>query len=325
MIHDIVRNNLKKSKKSKKSIVRFDFYFPENLSIIENGEETIPIFNQIIMKIDYIKKLKRVVDTFEFRLRMEKVNNITVDAIIYLLALIKNTRGKNLLRVNWYWDKPNNEDVIHLMKKSGFFRYLNTSISNMNQIRDNFQIRTGKNYVYSTPNNKRVDIRTEIVEFTMGKLCVDKIKVNYLMTMLTEMITNISDHAYSSNDISLDENWYLYVDEMDDRLVYTFLDTGVGIPTTVRKKFFENIFSNVPNDYQYIGAAISGKDYRSSTGRKERGNGLPTIYEQFTNHKIDNLIIISNRGYYSQDKKCNMNESLCGTLFYWEIEKGKYL
>ena len=104
---------------------------------------------------------------------------------------------------------------------------------------------------------------------------------------------------------------------------YTFMDNGLGIPTTIRKSILEKIIEafDCENEYKYIETAVSGVHKRSETGLIERGNGLPSIYEPYKNKDIDNLIIISNKAYYSGTSKYDMETSLFGTVFYWEIKK----
>lgn len=101
------------------------------------------------------------------------------------------------------------------------------------------------------------------------------------------------------------------------------MDNGLGIPTTIRKKVIEKILKKleIDKEYKYIDAGVSGIQKRSQTGLSERGNGLPSIYEQYTNNKIKELTIISNRAYYSKSTKKDLDNNLNGTIFYWEIDK----
>ena len=105
--------------------------------------------------------------------------------------------------------------------------------------------------------------------------------------------------------------------------MYTFMDNGLGIPTTIKKKRsekFKQMF-NLDQEYRYIDAAVKGIEKRSQTGLIERGNGLPSIYEQYVDNKINKLVIISNKAYYTSEESRDLRNSLNGTIFYWEIEK----
>ena len=150
----------------------------------------------------------------------------------------------------------------------------------------------------------------------------NKVQVNFLMTMLTEMITNIKDHAYENDNI-FENSWYIFVENTQNKICYTFMDNGLGIPTTIKKSKIEKFIEKFDADkeYKYIEAGISGLEKRSKTGQIERGNGLPSIYEQYKCNKIDKLIIISNKAYFIEKNARDLDNNLNGTIFYWEIKK----
>ena len=74
-------------------------------------------------------------------------------------------------------------------------------------------------------------------------------------------------------------------------------------------------------EYKYIEAGVSGLEKRSQTGKTERGNGLPSIYEQYRNNKVDRLVIISNKAYFETENSRDLKNELHGTIFYWKIKK----
>lgn len=320
----------KKKKKVKKRTINNKkpneiFIVPEKFSIIDNPSETVFFLNKIIKNVEKIRNLNKQRKNSNFirifLIDMSNTNYLTSDALMYLLTIIKNTRGTRILPINWIGNFPKDVKVKEYLKRSGFLKYMRTSEENIVQIDNNIQIKNGVGYEYIDGNRKR-DIRQEIIDFTCEKINKTKIQINYLMTMLTEMITNISDHAYQSGGM-FEHNWYIFVDNKEDKITYTFMDNGLGIPTTIRKSIFEKIIEtfDCENEYKYIEAAVGGIQKRSETGLLERGNGLPSIYEQYKNNNIDNLVIISNKAYYSKKNKCDMDNSLFGTIFYWEIKK----
>ena len=198
---------------------------------------------------------------------------------------------------------------------------MKTAKENLVKTNEHIQIQTGQGYEY-TEGNKIIDIRQKIIDFTCEKLNKNKVQVNFLMTMLTEMITNIKDHAYDDNNI-FENSWYIFVENSQNKIAYTFMDNGLGIPTTIKKKKIEKLLQmwDIDKEYKYIEAGVSGLQKRSKTGKIERGNGLPSIYEQYTSNKINKLIIISNKAYFIEGNSKDLNNSLNGTIFYWEIEK----
>ena len=252
---------------------------------------------------------------------MDNTTEITGDALMYLLTIIKNTRGKKLLPINWIGNFPKNENMKTFLQNSGYLKYMKTAKENLVKTNEHIQIQTGQGYEYKD-GNELIDIRQKIIDFTCEKLNKNKVQVNFLMTMLTEMITNIKDHAYENDNI-FENSWYIFVENTQNKICYTFMDNGLGIPTTIKKSKIEKFIEKFDADkeYKYIEAGISGLEKRSKTGQIERGNGLPSIYEQYKCNKIDKLIIISNKAYFIEKNARDLDNNLNGTIFYWEIKK----
>ena len=320
------KTNNKRKVKNVDKVSDINFVVPTNFSIINNPEITIKFFNDVIGKVEKIRKLyksKKVTNYIRlFNFDMENVEIITSDALMYLLTIIKNTRGDDrYLPINWVGNFPKNEEVKKYLKRSGYLNYVRTAKENIIQTDNNITIKFGTGYEYRD-KNKFVDIRRQIIDFSCDKLKKDKTKINFLMTMLTEMIANINDHAYDKEGL-FRHNWYIFVENMKDKITYTFMDNGLGIPSTIKKKMLEKLFEIIEQDkeYKYIEAAFSGIEKRSKTGLMERGNGLPSIYEQFINKNVENFIIISNKAFFSEKSKYDLINNLNGTIFYWEIKK----
>lgn len=331
------RNRLKRKRKHIKKIKNNNsngngvlpyktFIVPKIFSIINNPEDTILFLNEIINHVEKIRKTVKsnnsknnIIRTFS--INMDSTIEITGDALMYLLTIIKNTRGKKLLPINWVGNFPKDEKMKKFLKNSGYLKYMKTAKENLIQTNEHIQIQTGQSYEY-IEGDTVIDIRQKIIDFTCEKLNKTKIQVNFLMTMLTEMITNIKDHAYEGDNI-FENSWYIFVENTADKISYTFMDNGLGIPTTIKKSKIEKIIEKLEADkeYKYIEAGISGLEKRSKTGKIERGNGLPSIYEQYTGNKISKLIIISNRAYFIEENARDLENNLNGTIFYWEIKK----
>lgn len=298
------------------------FNVPKVFSIINNPEETIAFLNHIIKSVEGVRQLYKTKGsnfTRLFFINMKNIEIISSDALMYLLTIIGNTRGTKILPIIWKGNLPDKITVKEYVKKSGYLKYMKTSIENVIETDNNIQIKHGIGYTYG---NEKTDIRKEIIDFTCEKLKKDKAKINFLMTMLTEMITNISDHAYQKEGLFKHE-WYTFVNNLEDRITYTFMDNGLGIPTTIRKSIKEQIieFFNAETEYKYIETAVCGVKKRSETGLIERGNGLPEIYDQFVSPNIQNYAIISNKAFFGEKIKRDLSETLEGTIFYWEIKK----
>lgn len=301
------------------------FTVPNIFSIIKNPEETISFLNDIIRHVENVRKIvKRKSNTNIaklFSINMDNTKEITGDALMYLLTIIKNTRGNKFLPINWIGNFPKDEKMKKFLQNSGYLKYMKTSKQNLVQTNEHIQIQIGQGYECKV-GNQVIDIRQEIIDFTCQKLNKNKIQINFLMTMLTEMITNITDHAYDEENL-FEHSWYIFVENTANKISYTFMDNGLGIPTTIKKNKFEKFIGkfDLDKEYKYIEAGVSGLEKRSKTGLIERGNGLPSIYEQYTSDKISKLTIISNKAYFEKENSRDLENSLNGTIFYWEIEK----
>lgn len=141
--------------------------------------------------------------------------------------------------------------------------------------------------------------------------------------MLTELTTNTMQHAYDGNNI-FDYSWYIFVENVDDRIKITFMDNGIGILKSINKRFRDKLkygYVRKNKQYEYIISALKG-ECRSNTKLSNRGKGLPEVYEPSLTDKITNLTIISDIAYYNKENSRDLNEKLkYGTIFYWEIEK----
>ena len=301
------------------------FRVPEIFSIIKNPEETINFLNYVIKHVENfrikVRTEKNNNNIKTFKIEMGNTKEITGDALMYLLTIIRNTRGKKILPINWWGNFPEDEKMKKFLIDSGYLKYMKTAKENLIETTDNIQIQIGHGYEYND-GEKIIDIRQKIIDYSCKKLAKNKTQLNFLMTMLTEMITNIQDHAYDKENI-FEHSWYIFVEDNNNKISYTFMDNGLGIPTTIRKKVIEKILKKleIDKEYKYIDAGVSGIQKRSQTGLSERGNGLPSIYEQYTSNKIKELTIISNRAYYSKCTKKDLDNNLNGTIFYWEINK----
>lgn len=319
------KSKTKKSRKNKKQVPNIIFNVPKVFSIISNPEQTIKFLNNIIIEVEKIRKLYKINKLTKyirlFKIDMQNVEQITSDALMYLLTIIKNTRGERILPINWIGNFPKNEEVNQYLKRSGYLNYMQTAQENIVQVDNNINIKTGVGYEYLDKGTV-IDIRQQIIDFTCIKLNKEKTKINYLMTMLTEMITNIRDHAYDKDGL-FKHNWYIFVENKEDRITYTFMDNGLGIPSTIKKSVIEKVFTafDWDKEYKYIEAAVKGIEKRSKTGLIERGNGLPSIYEQFTNKNVENFVIISNKAFFVENNSHDLVNNLNGTIFYWEIKK----
>lgn len=285
---------------------------PKNFSIINNQLETLLFFNNINNTI----KSTRLYDKIFFNLSL--VENITIDSIMYLIAIIKNTKRLTLLKVKCSGNTPLNNKAKEILENSGFYNYLTP------------------NYKVEFNQNEKITITSgkEAVPALAGDICTyvqKRHNLTYLHTkdlypMILELMTNTKQHAYNNDDDEITNNWYVFAEDRNNYIQFVFLDTGEGIPNTIRTNFLEKIKDKLMNsDAYFIASAFKG-ELRSETNLPHRGKGLPEIYSRIKNGRISNFTVVSGKGM------CNITEEnaiqeikldfeLKGSLFYWKIYK----
>jgi hypothetical protein len=291
---------------------RFDTLIaPQKFSLHLNPEETLSFFSDIEAK---------VCTGHPVNFDMAQIEELSIDTIMYFLASLKRWRNAKY-SCGFKGSVPSNDRCRKLLESSGFFNYVKSSHTrtDLTYQSDVVQISNGQ--------NADTAIAKKICDFTMRKLQRKRQDIRALYDMIIELMSNTKQHAYVGQCQVRD--WYIFVSSIpDERVVrFIFLDTGEGIPTTVRRTGFEYmtaIISHGPfrpigtSHTTYIQSALEGK-LRSRTGKRHRGKGLPKIYSFYNRKYISKLTIISNRGYYAEGRTEDMTQGLKGTMFYWEL------
>ena len=284
---------------------------PDIFSLFQNSAETVAFFDKTVWTIRNCK----VQDSIFFDL--SKITELTTDAIMYLIAVIKNMRRLKTFRITCRGNLPIDENARDIIERSGFYSYMQSS-SPHKVTGDSTHMKI------SSGTDADGQLASSFCDFVQ-KQCNMTIKdTKKLYPMLIELMTNTHQHAYRENQYGMMERfWYVSAWVTQIGVHFVFLDTGVGIPATVHKKVLERMAELVAgNDAKYIESTLLGA-FRTETKQLNRGKGLPGIYEDARNNKISNLCIVSNKG------KCTvvgdgirsekLNTSLEGTLFVWDI------
>lgn len=314
------RAKLKNKKPPKKKICSLPA--PSNFSLINNPEECIKYFNnalEIINKFDTYP----ITDTVQFEI--SKIESMTIDALMYQLAIMTNLRAKSRNIKILRGTMPQKPEIKKMLLESGFLSYLKTqNIIELDKSTSTTEILTGDN-VDGQCISKIIDFINNYFKTTLKN-------TKYLYTFLTELMTNTKDHAYDNEEMSFTNKWYIYAvaNDKDEKVSVTFIDTGYGLPNTVRKKRTEIIQDMIKKgklDKDYILSALKG-EFRTSTNKKHRGEGMPYIHKCVEDQKIKNLIIISSYGMIkTSNNELSINNAyslanqLQGTLYYFEIDR----
>lgn len=315
----------KKKKKKKNSTFSSDKTYnlskkhvlcaPKNLSLNHNEEETITFFEKAL---DVGKKCS--VNHYIY-FDLYNVENITADAVMYIIAFMNNFKRLKTLKIHIEGNLPQNKYARLFFEDVGFYSYVcGLKRTHSPNIKDRFQISHGK-----FADGKLAGEICDFINSVMKKK--DLLSTKRLYPMIIELMTNTKQHAYNKDNISsiMDSKWYIFAERLDDCIKFVFLDTGVGIPTTLwynNREKISKLFSGKKKDASFISSALKG-EFRTETGKSHRGKGLPGIYQDSINGRICNMSIISGKGKCTimsngEIKEKVLESSFEGTLFCWE-------
>ena len=295
---------------------RTEFEAPPNFSFVDNPNETIDFFRTIISFIT-----NRLNSGKQIYIDISKIQNLSIDALMYLLAILNNMNGKIKSKFSVSGNAPKDPTIRKLFNESGFYSFVRyTGAEPIVQNADTVQIVSG----CESDNS----LARHICDFVMTKAGLSRAQCRFMYVMMVEMMANVFKHAYNCNDV-LYPRWYCFVKYLKEEgtVAFTFMDTGEGIPSTVRRNFAEKLdLLKIKSEYKYVESALNG-DFRTSTHEEHRGTGLPKIRKFCTNEKIQNMRIITSKADVSVLSKSyrskDLEKPLIGTLFSWKINLAK--
>jgi len=292
---------------------------PSNFSLYQNPNETLK----------YIEDIKIAVkNSMPVRIDMEQIEVLSIDTIMYFLAILKKLKVTGL-NYSCSGSLPKNEECKHLLRASGFLNYVKSKDRRADLTHESNIVRI------ISGQNSDGETASKICSFVISKLNLTRLETFDLYIIIMELMSNTRLHAYI-NSSKFITDWYVFVYYLPEKksVRFIFMDTGSGIPSTIRKRLLEptKTLIGLNTHTNYIKSAMKGTYLRSRTGESYRGTGLPTINSLSQESYIKDLTIISNRGYYTETRRGDgdkwgdddLNFGLDGTLFYWEMCKGEY-
>lgn len=171
-------------------------------------------------------------------------------------------------------------------------------------------------------------IASRICQFVIDKLGKDMVYTQFLYKAIIELMSNSVHHAYHDREEIMNPCWYLYAEYNNGKISFIFVDTGLGIATTVRKNFFEKMNFRA-NDAELIESAFLG-EFRTETGKHNRGLGLPALRQYVLGGKFTAFTVLSGSGTYKYNNFINEFETnsfinkVYGTIYVFEIEEKEY-
>lgn len=273
---------------------------PSNFSFVEN---TVAVLSYLEKIQDHINRRKPVL------INLKEITNLTNDAIVLLLALVKNpsiTKGVPI-KGNY----PRDEELRKIFQESGVFK------ANGNEDEP-------KNYILTRQNKKAEGgMANELIKRATSIIFGQEARCPGVYRALMESMANTCYHA-KPQQIG-HETWWLtvYNDRKENKVCFAFIDLGVGIFKSSNISGFREKLSmlfGIKDNRDVLKEIISGRKM-SSTKIPYRGKGLPTIYKGLERNYYSNLKLISNdvKADLSADKYEKLTKEFSGTFLYWEL------
>ena len=244
---------------------------------------------------------------------------ISVESVMYLIAILRNIKRIEAHNIICEGNSPQDHDARQLLINSGFYSYVYCKGLNPKA--------KGKESIRIT-EGKQADgvLAGQVCEFILQHSNKPRGATRRIYPLVVELMTNTRQHAYRNHFGTMEENWYIFAEDRKDYIQFVFLDTGAGIPYTIRKNFTERVAELfIRQDAMFIASALKG-DFRTETKMEHRGKGMPEIYSISKEGIISDLTIISGKGMCVVGTEGEIEESVLatsfiGTLFSWKYEK----
>lgn len=270
---------------------------PQVLSIVLNPDETIGFLSKVSSFINQSKPVS---------VKLDEVRELTPDAILYLLVLIEAAKHRNVL---FKGSAPKDHRAYSIFVSSGFYDFVKSDLKSFQvPINSNIlKIRNGKDVDGKEAENIQNYLRKHV-----HNISNEKLKAIY--SILIECMSNTNE--YAGETMGAKYWWTMALhDRASDKVLFAFVDNGVGIPTTVRKKLFDK-----SSDAELLKKAVQGSYQMSGSKKKTRNKGLPQIRKYNEDGFIQHLVLVSNTGYYSVEKDIkNLDNRFTGTMIAWEF------
>ena len=242
---------------------------------------------------------------------MEDVSEIGEGAISMFLSVIDELTENSISIMG---TKPKNIYECSKLEKSGFFKYMNGYINSKNSKSKNTILRTGGK------SNTAVDLSLEIKNANETVWGI-KGRNPPLRGTVFEMMRNSYDHAFKNENNVI---WHLGISHDEDNKVvkFSFVDNGRGIIKSFSEGFLGNVFNLFRDNTDLLETAF--KDgIESRTGLSWRGKGLPTIYENYKDGYLTNLVVISNDVFIDFEREIykKLNVPFKGTYYFWILNE----
>ena len=262
--------------------------------------------------INFINKIKALGRSGKhMNIIMDDILEIGEGAISMLLSVMEELVRGGIIFTG---TKPKDITCKSVLEKSGFFKFVNGKIDENNSNSKNTILNTGDN---KTPQS---ELAVEIVK-SMETVWGVEGRSPSVYSCVFEMMRNSCDHAFKKDN---QVRWHFALSHSDtgNTVKFSFVDNGKGIIKTFTEGILKNFLNYFKDNVDIIEAAFEN-GIASRTGLSWRGKGLPTIFDNYEDNHIRNLVVISNNVYIDFDRniKHKLKNSFSGTYYYWKVDQ----
>lgn len=278
---------------------------PRIFSLATGRDEVLSFFHSL-------KKIEKEKGRFLF-FDFSKVREINHGAITILLSFIGwlNDRGFHASG-----NDPIDQQIKEQFEKSGFLNFFKKIGTRNYEKGENTIVAVGETKTNAELSAKLIRKSTKTVWGEEGK----NVKVQ---GMLIELMANTINHAYLGKIFQ--KGWYFSVDHNKEQNIvkFCFVDNGLGILSTINKKFKDKILGLLNADQSNLIKRAFEGEFGSRTRISNRGRGLKAIKKVYDAGFIKSLKVITNDVFYDFENNSveALNESFEGTFYFWQIDK----
>lgn len=266
-----------KHKKFTRSILKVKV--PSNFSLCNKAENVI----RFISSIDNGLKKNLSIKTIRFECR--GISKIDIGALSLWLSKINELGAK---RINIQGDFPEDSNIKDIFVKSGFLDQMKIIGKRKTNERQNKNLMV----CVGSSTTKNLAIGQEIKKAVKHLRGVDG-TFKPLYSILQEICGNSIEHG---NEKDRKKNWLMSTSYFDDYVLFSMMDIGEGILSTLRRKTSEWLFDKInfkKDDIDVLKGVFEGT-YRSRTKELNRNKGLPMINRYSSFGYIEDLIVVTN-------------------------------
>lgn len=260
---------------------------------------------------------KATYNGYKILIDLSKTKSIDIGAICLLLSVVKELSYNNIAITGTI---PEDSKCRDLFIESGYLAHMKTLTGKT------FDPPSNKNLILTsgrdkTSNRDVGEAIKEAVQFLTGR------SYHYppIFSIVQEINGNSIEHAYN---IKSKEHWPFSVnyDDINNKVIFTFADNGIGILKTLRRKLSQDFLRN----YSFMRMKtffLRGAFTKKYSSRHEyqinRNKGLPLLRKiQSDRQEVKNLFVITNKVFLDIDdyKSIPITKNFSGTFYYWELD-----